>query len=51
MRGEKVEKVSKIWNTLIFRMLCWLLLHDFHEKDAQIPKSELFNNQLPAYIV
>ncbi|KAJ6440248.1 Complex 1 LYR protein [Purpureocillium lavendulum] len=40
----------KIWRTLIFRMLCWLLLHDFHENDMQIPKTELFNSEQPVYI-
>ncbi|KAF7547910.1 hypothetical protein G7Z17_g7397 [Cylindrodendrum hubeiense] len=37
-----IEETSDIWCALIFRMLCWLILHGFHEKDAQIPKSELF---------
>ena len=55
--GEKVcdgeglkSDAQSIWCTLVFRMLCWLLLHDFHEKDVQIPKSELFSNQLLVYI-
>lgn len=42
--------VVDIWCTLVFRMLCWLLLHDFHKKDAQIPKSELLGSRLPVYI-
>ncbi|KAK4187699.1 hypothetical protein QBC35DRAFT_220879 [Podospora australis] len=41
---------SDIWCTLVLRMLCWLLLHDFHKKDVQIPKSELLGNRLPVYI-
>ena len=50
--GEESPKsdAQSIWCTLVFRMLCWLLLHDFHEKDVQIPKSELFSNQLLVYI-
>lgn len=39
-----------IWCTLVLRMLCWLLLHDFHKKDVQIPKSELLGSRLPVYI-
>lgn len=41
---------SNIWCTLVFRMLCWLLLHDFHKKDVQISKSELLGSRLPVYI-
>ncbi|KAK1775109.1 hypothetical protein QBC45DRAFT_336080 [Copromyces sp. CBS 386.78] len=39
-----------IWCTLIFRMLCWLQLHDFDKKDIQFAKSELRGNRLPVYI-
>ncbi|KAI1351011.1 hypothetical protein F5Y01DRAFT_325749 [Xylaria sp. FL0043] len=49
-RAEK-ETISDIWCILVFRMLFWLLLHDFHGKDVQLPKSELFGNRLPVYIV
>ncbi|KAK4175465.1 hypothetical protein QBC36DRAFT_23893 [Triangularia setosa] len=41
---------TDIWCTLVLRMLCWLLLHDFNKKDVQIPKSELLGNRLPVYI-
>ncbi|KAK3291109.1 uncharacterized protein B0H64DRAFT_42584 [Chaetomium fimeti] len=41
---------SAIWCTLVLRMLCWLLLHDFNKKDVQIPKSELLGSRLPVYI-
>ncbi|KAK0744561.1 hypothetical protein B0T21DRAFT_429137 [Apiosordaria backusii] len=41
---------TDIWCTLVLRMLCWLLLHDFNKKDIQIPKSELRGNRLPVYI-
>ncbi|KAK0629373.1 hypothetical protein B0T17DRAFT_184209 [Bombardia bombarda] len=43
-------EAATIWCTLVFRMLCWLLLHDFHKKDVQIPKSELLGSRLPVYI-
>lgn len=41
---------EEVWCTLIFRSMCWLLLHDFHKKDVQIPKSELYDSRLPVYI-
>lgn len=44
-------QVNDIWCTLVFRMLCWLLLHDFHKKDVQIAKSELSGSRLPVYIL
>ncbi|KAF9880528.1 modin [Colletotrichum karsti] len=39
-----------IWCTLVFRMICWLMLHDFHKNDVQLPKSELFGSRLPVYV-
>lgn len=47
---ELGKEAASIWCTLVFRMLCWLLLHDFHKKDVQIPKSELLGSRLPVYI-
>jgi hypothetical protein len=44
------DRCNNIWCTLVFRMLCWLLLHDFHKKDVQISKSELVGSRLPVYI-
>ena len=43
-------QANNIWCTLVFRMLCWLLLHDFDKKDVQISKSELLGSRLPVYI-
>jgi hypothetical protein len=43
-------QANNIWCTLLFRMLCWLLLHDFHKKDVQISKSELLGSRLPVYM-
>ncbi len=42
---------NNIWCTLVFRMLCWLLLHDFDKKDIQLSKNELMGNRLPVYIM
>lgn len=45
------QLTGNVWCTLNFRMLCWLLLHDFHKKDVQISKSELYGSRLPVYII
>ncbi|POR33384.1 Uncharacterized protein TPAR_06416 [Tolypocladium paradoxum] len=39
-----------IWCTLVFRMICWLMLHDFNKKDVQVSKSELLGSRMPVYI-
>ncbi|KAK4153803.1 hypothetical protein C8A00DRAFT_14990 [Chaetomidium leptoderma] len=44
------SEASAIWCTLVLRMLCWLLLHDFNKKDVQIAKSELLGSRLPVYV-
>ncbi|KAL2264329.1 hypothetical protein VTK26DRAFT_6572 [Humicola hyalothermophila] len=49
--SELEWQASAIWCTLVLRMLCWLLLHDFNKKDVQIPKSELLGSRLPVHIV
>lgn len=48
--GANAELAQEIWCTLVFRSFCWLLLHDFHKKDVQISKSELYASRLPVYI-
>ena len=49
--GSRDEQRNNIWCTLVFRMLVWLLLHDFDKNDVQISKSELMGSRLPVYIV
>ncbi|RMJ06664.1 hypothetical protein CDV36_013728 [Fusarium kuroshium] len=51
-RSLSEEEVSHIdvWHTLIFRMLCWLTLHEFNSLDVQVSKSELLGSQMPVYI-
>ncbi|KAJ0164171.1 hypothetical protein CTA2_1601 [Colletotrichum tanaceti] len=44
------QQVNDVWCMLVFRMMCWLLLHDFHGKDVQVEKSEVFGSRLPVYI-
>ncbi|CEJ89688.1 hypothetical protein VHEMI05513 [[Torrubiella] hemipterigena] len=39
-----------IWCTLVFRMICWLMMHDFHKLDVQLSKSELLGSRMPVYI-
>ncbi|KAI1341118.1 hypothetical protein F5Y15DRAFT_25126 [Xylariaceae sp. FL0016] len=48
---EKDAWAKTIWCALVFRVLCWLSLHDFHPKDVQLPKRELLNSRLPVYLV
>lgn len=48
-KREKEER-NTIWITLIFRMLCWLLLHDFDKSDVKIVPSDLKGSRMPVYI-
>jgi hypothetical protein len=43
------EKIA-IWITLLFRMLYWLLLHDFDRVDLKIVPSDLKGSRMPVYI-
>ena len=45
------DKVNEIWCTLVFRMLCWLQLHEFHKMDIQVSKSDAYASRIPVYIV
>jgi hypothetical protein len=47
--GEVPER-RDIWVALMFHMLCWLWLHDFHPSDLQISKSDMLGSRQPAYI-
>ncbi|OTA89387.1 hypothetical protein M434DRAFT_398623 [Hypoxylon sp. CO27-5] len=38
------------WCLLVFRMLCWLQLHDFHRDDVMIPRSAMYGSRMPVYI-
>ncbi|KAJ0158913.1 hypothetical protein CTA2_10648 [Colletotrichum tanaceti] len=42
---------AAVWCTLVFRMICWLMLHDFDKKDVQLPKSELIGNRQTVFIL
>lgn len=41
---------NTIWISLVFRMLCWLLLHDFDKADVKIVPSDLYASRMPVYI-
>ncbi|KAL6856389.1 hypothetical protein J3F83DRAFT_452457 [Trichoderma novae-zelandiae] len=45
------RNINQIWCTLIFRMLYWLQLHDFHKKDIQISKGDAYDSRIPVYIL
>ncbi|GAB1318358.1 hypothetical protein MFIFM68171_08568 [Madurella fahalii] len=49
--GPTEVRRNTIWCALVFRMICWLLLHDFDKKDVQLPKSELLGSRLSVFIV
>ncbi|KAH7218871.1 hypothetical protein DER44DRAFT_739035 [Fusarium oxysporum] len=39
-----------VWCALVFRMICWFLLHNIAEGDVQLPKGDLLGSRIPAYI-
>ncbi|KAI9742401.1 MAG: hypothetical protein M1818_003934 [Claussenomyces sp. TS43310] len=39
-----------IWLALIFRMICWFLLHDFDPADRNIIPSDLKGSRMPVFI-
>jgi hypothetical protein len=50
MTKDEKETRNTIWISLIFRMLCWLLLHDFDKADAKIVPSDLKGSRMPIFI-
>lgn len=51
-RANRAEEMHRdgVWCMLIFRMICWLMLHDFDMSDVQVGKSELLGSGMPVYI-
>lgn len=39
-----------LWCILLFRMICWLTLHDFDPEDIQMIPSSLRHSRVPVYI-
>lgn len=48
--GSEKRQRNTIWISLIFRMLCWLLLHDFDNADVKIVPSDLRGSRMPIFI-
>jgi hypothetical protein len=44
------EQRNGIWLALMFRMLCWLMLHDFDSTDINLVDSDLKGSRMPIYI-
>jgi hypothetical protein len=47
---EDKEMRNTIWISLIFRMLCWLLIHDFDKADVKMVPSDLRGSRMPIFI-
>ncbi|KAF4956671.1 hypothetical protein FGADI_3660 [Fusarium gaditjirri] len=45
-----IRFAKEVWCTFVLRMICWLMLHEFHRDDVQIQKGSLFGSDIPAYI-
>jgi hypothetical protein len=45
-----LRAAKEVWYTFVLRMICWLMLHDFHRDDVQIQKGNLFGGDMPVYI-
>ncbi|KAF5985031.1 modin [Fusarium coicis] len=45
-----VRAAKEVWCTFVLRMICWLMLHDFHRDDVLIQKGSLFGSDMPVYI-
>jgi hypothetical protein len=50
LSNSQKEKRNTIWISLIFRMLCWLLLHDFDKSDVKLVPSDLKGSRMPVFI-
>lgn len=44
------DERNSVWITLVFRMLYWLLLHDFDKGDLKIVPLDLMGSRMPVYI-
>lgn len=45
-----LRAAKEVWCTFVLRMVCWLMLHNFHQDDVQIQKGGLFGSDMPVYI-
>lgn len=47
---DEKEKRNTIWISLMFRMLCWFLLHDFDNADVKMVPADLKGSRMPIFI-
>lgn len=50
LTNKAKEIRNTIWISLVFRMLCWLLIHDFDKADIKIVPSDLRGSRMPIFI-
>jgi hypothetical protein len=50
LSATEQEQRNGIWLALMFRMLCWLMLHDFDSTDINLVDSDLKGSRMPIYI-
>jgi hypothetical protein len=49
-KTTKKKEWNRLWVTLMLRMLCWFILHDFDPRDVKIVPSNLRGSRIPVYI-
>jgi hypothetical protein len=47
---ESKNKKTVLWFGLMFRMICWFLLHDFDKMDVNMMNSALKGSRMPVFI-
>ena len=50
LSGDAKDKRTIIWLGLMFRMICWFLLHDFDKNDINRMDSALKGSRMPIFI-
>jgi hypothetical protein len=50
LRDIAESKRNAIWITLMFRMICWFLLHDFNKNDVNVMPSDMMGSRMPVFI-
>jgi hypothetical protein len=50
LTNKDKEQRNTIWISLVFRMLCWLLIHDFDKSDIKLVPSDLRGSRMPIFI-
>jgi hypothetical protein len=47
---ETKSKRGVIWLALMFRMICWFLLHDFNKSDVNMMAADMKGSRMPVFI-